>query len=165
MHMRKKVLFIFLLSIMVSGWAMADELLMNGDFQIGVPEDDKPASFECKWWRRELWADDAWNSWLTDDTFDWQVGAGNQALQYRWGATSIYQHFSAAPGESYTFSVDFYNAGDADNRWQPRIQVEWFDASDTRIGSTITVVAKGVEAKDALQALGALVADRFGEGE
>ena len=33
------------------------------------------------------------------------------------------------------------------------------------IGSTITVVAKGADAKDALQALGALVADRFGEGE
>jgi phosphocarrier protein HPr len=33
------------------------------------------------------------------------------------------------------------------------------------IGSTITVVAKGAESKEALQALGALVADRFGEGE
>ncbi|PTM39940.1 phosphocarrier protein [Bosea sp. 124] len=33
------------------------------------------------------------------------------------------------------------------------------------IGSTITVVAKGREAKDALQALQTLVADRFGEGE
>lgn len=33
------------------------------------------------------------------------------------------------------------------------------------IGSTITVVAKGREAQDALKALEALVADRFGEGE
>ncbi|RDJ26721.1 HPr family phosphocarrier protein [Bosea caraganae] len=33
------------------------------------------------------------------------------------------------------------------------------------IGSTITVVAKGTDAKAALQALAALVADRFGEGE
>ncbi|HEV7256440.1 MAG TPA: HPr family phosphocarrier protein [Bosea sp. (in: a-proteobacteria)] len=33
------------------------------------------------------------------------------------------------------------------------------------IGSTITVVAKGREAEDALKALEALVADRFGEGE
>ena len=33
------------------------------------------------------------------------------------------------------------------------------------IGSTITVVAKGREANEALKALGALVADRFGEGE
>jgi phosphocarrier protein HPr len=33
------------------------------------------------------------------------------------------------------------------------------------IGSTITVVAKGREAKEALTALEALVADRFGEGE
>ena len=33
------------------------------------------------------------------------------------------------------------------------------------IGSTITVVAKGREASEALKALEALVADRFGEGE
>lgn len=33
------------------------------------------------------------------------------------------------------------------------------------IGSTITVVAKGREAKEALTALQTLVADRFGEGE
>ena len=33
------------------------------------------------------------------------------------------------------------------------------------IGSTITVVAKGREASEALKALQTLVADRFGEGE
>lgn len=33
------------------------------------------------------------------------------------------------------------------------------------IGSTITVVARGREAEEALKALEALVADRFGEGE
>jgi phosphocarrier protein len=33
------------------------------------------------------------------------------------------------------------------------------------IGSTITVVAKGREAQEALKALQLLVADRFGEGE
>lgn len=33
------------------------------------------------------------------------------------------------------------------------------------IGSTITVVAQGAEAQQALKALEALVADRFGEGE
>lgn len=33
------------------------------------------------------------------------------------------------------------------------------------IGSTITIVAKGAEAKPALDALAALIADRFGEGE
>lgn len=116
-----------------------DELLLNGDFQIGVPEDDKPASFESKWWRRELWADDALNCWLTDGTLDWKIGAGNQALQFRWGACSIVQPFRAAPGSNYVFSIDFFNAGTTDNRWQPRIQVEWFDATDTRIGGTVTV--------------------------
>ena len=33
------------------------------------------------------------------------------------------------------------------------------------IGSTITVVAQGSEAQQALKALEALVADKFGEGE
>ena len=33
------------------------------------------------------------------------------------------------------------------------------------IGSTITVAAKGADASEALDALAALVADRFGEGE
>lgn len=33
------------------------------------------------------------------------------------------------------------------------------------IGSTITVVAKGAEARQALEALATLVADKFGEGE
>jgi phosphocarrier protein len=33
------------------------------------------------------------------------------------------------------------------------------------IGSTITIVAKGAEAQPALDALAALIADRFGEGE
>jgi len=33
------------------------------------------------------------------------------------------------------------------------------------IGSTITIVAKGTEAQPALDALAALIADRFGEGE
>ena len=33
------------------------------------------------------------------------------------------------------------------------------------IGSTITVVAQGAEAREALKALEALVADKFGEGE
>jgi sialate O-acetylesterase len=138
--MRKTKLpaFLLLTVFVLSARSFGAELLLNGDFQIGVPQDDRPASFECKWWRRELWADDAWNSWLTDGSLDWQVGAGNQALQYRWGATSIYQHFSAAAGGTYTFAVDFYNAGTADNRWQPRIQVEWFDAADARIGGTVT---------------------------
>lgn len=33
------------------------------------------------------------------------------------------------------------------------------------IGSTITIAAKGADAAEALDALGALIADRFGEGE
>jgi len=33
------------------------------------------------------------------------------------------------------------------------------------IGSTVTIVAKGPEAQEALDALAALIADRFGEGE
>ena len=116
-----------------------EELLINRDFEIGTPEMDKPPVFNCKGWRRELWAENEYNAWLTDGSLDREIGKNNQALQFRWGATSIYQYFSALPGENYSFSVAFYNAGTADNRWQPRIQAEWFDASGRRISETVTV--------------------------
>ncbi len=115
------------------------ELLVNGDFEIGTPEYDKPASFVCKGWRRLLWKESEFNSWLTCGKRDWQVGKGNQALEYRWGATSICQFFSARSGETYQFSIDYLNPGSHDSRWQPRIQVEWLDAHDKAIGPVSTV--------------------------
>lgn len=51
-----------------------EELLVNGDFGIGTPEDDKPDSFVCKGWRRLLWKETEPNSWLTCGERDWQVG-------------------------------------------------------------------------------------------
>jgi hypothetical protein len=75
-------------------------LLVNGDLEIGIPENDKPASFVCKGWRRLLWKESEPNSWLTCGKRDWQVGKGNQALEYRWGDTSICQFFSARSGET-----------------------------------------------------------------
>ncbi len=119
--------------------AIGGELLINGDFEIGTPEDDKPASFVCKGWRRLLWKESEPNSWLTCGERDWQVGNGNQALEYRWGATSICQFFSARSGETYQFSIDYLNPGSHDSRWQPRIQVEWLDAHDKAIGPVSTV--------------------------
>jgi len=115
------------------------QLLVNGDFEVGTPEDDKPASFVCKGWRRLLWKESEPNSWLTSGARDWQVGKDNQALEYRWGATSICQFFSARSGETYQFSVEYLNPGRPDSRWQPRIQVEWRDANDKAIGSVMTV--------------------------
>ncbi len=118
--------------------AFAGELLVNGDFEIGVAEDYKAASFAAKGWRRQLWRAREWNAWLTDGNRNRQVGKGNKALQYRWGACHIYQLFSAAAGEEYNFSVDYY-LGSRDCRWQARIQVEWFSPSDEPVGKIATV--------------------------
>ena len=112
------------------------ELLFNGDLQIGVPTKDKADSFTCKWWRRKLASETAWNVWLTDQ---WPVGAENQAFQYSWGTAFTYQYFSALAGESYDFSCENLNSGDTRNRWNAQIRVEWYDANDTRIGSAETI--------------------------
>jgi sialate O-acetylesterase len=130
---------ILLISSVGLSSAHSEELLVNGDFEIGAPEDDKSASFNCNAWRRLLWREDATNSWLTDNVRDWQIGDENQSLEFRWGATSICQYFSSAGGESYKFSVDYFNPGDPDTRWQPRIQVEWYDEEDKLIGQLTTV--------------------------
>ncbi len=119
--------------------AGGEESLVNGDFEIGTPEDDKPDSFACKGWRRLLWKETEPNSWVTCGERDWQVGTDNQALEYRWGATSICQFFSAKAGETYQFSVEYLNSGSPDSRWQPRIQVQWRDANDEAIGHVMTV--------------------------
>jgi len=118
---------------------LGEELLVNGDFEIGKPEDDKADTFVCKAWRRLLWKETLPNSWLTNGKRDRPVGHGNQALEYRWGATSVCQYFSATAGETYQFSVDYLNPGRPDSRWQPRIQVEWRTADNTIIGQRVTV--------------------------
>ena len=65
-----------LVSLSISGLvsAFGEELLVNGDFEIGAPEDDKSASFVCKAWRRRLWKESEPNSWLTNGGRDWQIG-------------------------------------------------------------------------------------------
>jgi len=118
---------------------LGTELLINGDFEIGTPEKDKAASFVCKGWRRHLWKENALNSWLTDGTLDPKIGADNQALEFRWGATSIYQVFSAVAGEAYQFSVDYFNPGTPESRWQPRIQVQWMNAAHQPLGPPETI--------------------------
>ena len=139
--MAKTWLPCLLVALFVSGPvpASGEELLINGDFEIGEPEDDKSASFVCKGWRRLLWKEDMWNSWLTNGERDRQVGNDNQALEYRWGATSVCQYFSASAGETYQFSVGYLNPGRPDSRWQPRIQVQWRAADNTIIGQLVTV--------------------------
>jgi sialate O-acetylesterase len=125
--------------------AVAAELLVNGDFEIGAAQDYKASSFAARGWRRQLWRPGEWNVWLTDGSRTRQVGKGNKALQYRWGACRIYQVFSAAGGKEYNFSVDYY-LGSRECRWQARIQVQWFGASDKPIGR-ITTVAEVINAK------------------
>jgi hypothetical protein len=60
--------------------ALGEELLVNGDFEIGTPEDDKPVTFVCNAWRRLLWQESLPNSWLTDGKLDRSVGNNNQAV-------------------------------------------------------------------------------------
>lgn len=143
--MIKTWLSCIVVSLLLSGWvvgapALGAELLVNGDFEIGTPEDDKPESFAAYGWRRLLWKEGLPNAWLTSGAFDRVVGRGNQAAEYRWGSASICQYFSAKAGETYAFSADYFNPGRSDSRWQPRIQVEWRDADDALIGQVMTVV-------------------------
>ena len=125
--------------LLTAGNSFGKELLINGDFEIGIAEDDKAPSFSCKGWRRELWKEEVLNSWLTDGKLDWPVGSDNKALEYRWGATSIYQYFSAKAAEKYLFSVDYLIPGSNESRWQPRIEVQWFNSDNKQIGTTVTV--------------------------
>ena len=111
------------------------ELLSNGDLQLGTPTEDKSDSFTCKWWRRQLYSETAWNAWLTDNSYHWPIGADNQAFQYSWSSAFTFQYFSALEGENYAFSIENFNSGDSNNRWNAQIQVEWYDASDTLISS------------------------------
>ncbi len=127
------------------GGAFATELLVNGDFEIGTAQDYKASSFAAKGWRRQLWRAGEWNAWLTDGSRTRQVGKGNKALRYRWGACHVYQVFSAAAGKQYNFAVDYYLAS-RECRWQARIQVEWINASDKPIGG-IATVAEVINAK------------------
>ncbi len=135
-----RVLSMGLLLGLGSALSAAEELLINRDFAVGSPTDDKPPVFQCKGWRRLLWNPKTPSSWLTDGTRDRQIGEGNQALEFRWGATSICQYFSATEEQEYDFSVEHLNGGNQESRWNPRIQVEWYDAAGQRIGDVTTVV-------------------------
>ena len=108
--MVKTWLSCILVSLSVSGLVLAapalgEELLVNGDFEIGTPEEDKPDSFACNAWRRLLWKETLPNSWLTNGKLDRPVGNDNQALEYRWGATSVCQYFSATALPLIAFHV------------------------------------------------------------
>lgn len=139
MHM-KKLFWIFLISaLFINDNVSADELLINGDFEIGTPARDRSSSFDCKYWRRIIEKENEFNSWLTNgDLARNQIGANNKALNFRWQATSVFQYFTAVADEEYTFFVDYFIPTN-ECRWQPRIQVEWFNSSDVLIANIITV--------------------------
>lgn len=133
-----------LLFATTASYAQSTELLKNGDFAIGIPTEDKSPSFNCKGWRRELWKQSTISSWLTNGKLDPTIGKGNQALQFRWGATTINQLFSARPHENYQFGIDTLNSGDEKSAWHPRISVQWFDASHAPIGKPEIIVEADV---------------------
>jgi len=83
-------------------------------------------------------------TWLTDGKLDRPVGVDNQALEYRWDATSVCQYFSATAGEIYQFSVGYLNPGRPDSRWQPRIQVQWRASGEIVRRQSKTVGTHGV---------------------
>ena len=104
------------------------ELLRNGDFEIGKPEERQPKRFVAQAWRRQLWKPEIIKTWLTSDLYAPQVGKNNQAIIFTWDAATVYQDFSAAPNQEYAFRVSYMNAGN-DSGWEPRIRVEWYDAA------------------------------------
>jgi hypothetical protein len=113
------------------------ELLSNGDFEIGTPTADQSASFDASPWQRYIVSGNN-NSWVTDDGFDAIVGSGNQCVELRWGVTYIYQNFTAIAGEDYTISCESLQLS-GNQRHVPTLQVEWYDASSSLIGSVIDV--------------------------
>ena len=140
-------IFIRVLGILISSLvfinpelsAQSSERLINGDFEIGIPTIDKSPSFNCKGWRRQIWREGNFNSWLTDAKLDPRIGRDNQALQFRWGATTIHQFFSARARSNYKFGVDTLNTGDIKSAWNPRISVQWFSSDYQAIGNPVVI--------------------------
>ncbi|MBK1789975.1 sialate O-acetylesterase [Persicirhabdus sediminis] len=121
--------------------AAPEELLINGDFEIGLAEDRDAPHFICEGWRRQLWKPETRKSWLTSGEFDTRLAKDNKAIVITWDATYVYQNFSVVAGEDYQFSVDFMNADSQDSRWEPAIRVVWFDGDNNSLGAR-QVVAK-----------------------
>ncbi len=112
-------------------------LLLNGDFETGTPTSGGTATFDAPPWQRYVNLEN-YNSWLTDDTFDPIIGTDNQALEFRWGVTTIYQDFTAIADRNYLFSCDSLQSS-GNTKHIPTMQVEWYDAASTVIGSTINL--------------------------
>ena len=144
--MKKTVSFILAAFALGAAFPLfADELLINGDFEMGAPMRDKSPSFTCEGWRRLLWKPTEWNAWLTSGARKPVIGDNNQAIEIRWDASSICQYFSASAGQPYSCSVDTFYPGNSDSRWQPRIQVQWFGEKDQPIGEIVTVAEANSE--------------------
>ena len=143
----KQHIFIRTLGVLISSLlfttlepsAQSSERLINGDFEIGIPTIDKSPSFNCKGWRRQIWREGNFNSWLTDTKLDPRIGKDNQALQFRWGSTTIHQFFSARPQSNYKFGVDTLNTGDTESAWNPRISVQWFNSDYQAIDTPVVI--------------------------
>jgi sialate O-acetylesterase len=139
MHLKKLSWTILFSALFINCNAGVDELLENGDFELGTAARDRSSSFHCKYWRRVIEKEKIYNSWLTDGTLARnRIGNNNKALNFRWQATSVFQYFNAVENEEYSFSIDYFIPSN-ESRWQPRIQVEWYNSSGVLIGDLITI--------------------------
>jgi hypothetical protein len=111
-------------------------ILINAGFETGTPTADKSSTFDASPWQRYVNGAN-YNSWLTDDTFDPIIGDDNQALEFRWGVTFIYQDFTAIADRTYLFSVDVLNPGTTTNALTAQLTAEWYGASSNLLGTTI----------------------------
>lgn len=82
----------------VASPAIGGELLVNGNFESGVPEENG-SSFVCQGWRRVLWKPDLIKSWLADSKHGPTLAKDNKALKFLWDGSSICQYFSAEAGQ------------------------------------------------------------------
>jgi hypothetical protein len=115
-------------------------ILVNGDFETGTEETQATRSnpFDVPPWQRTFD-----NAWLNTSPTD----AGEKSIRMRWAGTSVYQDFSVIPDRVYLFSIDALNPTDANNRWTPQLQIEWYDSGSSPIGSTI-ILDQGNNATD-----------------
>jgi len=126
-------------SLVMPSAAATENLLRNGDFNLGKVEERASQSFFVPGWRRTLFKPTTLKLWMTHGKYDARIGKENQALIFSWDATSSYQNFSAAPGSEYLLKCDTMVIDGKTARWEARIRVAWYDEHRKQIGKTVVV--------------------------
>ncbi|MBK1792115.1 tandem-95 repeat protein [Persicirhabdus sediminis] len=109
-------------------------LVSNAQFDVGTDSKNLDEAFDVPSWRRVTVGDA--NIWLEVATLD---GIASRYIESRWQNSYIYQDIPVNAGDIYQLSTDYYNKGDNNNKWEPTLQLEWYDALGGLIGSTIIV--------------------------